>query len=355
MAEKFPKLKISSHESSSGIDIALIIASVILLIASFFTRYSWLPRFILPPIWAHVLVNNIDRMILKISPEFWDTFHRSSGGITMERFMRLKGARFGLVVIISMMIYGIYPEAFFAGDIRFHLTERLFYPSLEHPLGTDRYGRDVYSLIIVSMKYNTQVILLTIFVILLLGTAVGATSGYFGGTTDALLNGITDFFLVIPFLPLLLTLITIFNFQQLTAVILLVSVFSWMGIAKIIRANVYKIKGEQYIEAARLLGASSTRIIFKHILPNTMSSAIVNTFSDAGGLLLTVAALDFLGFGVGDVITIGEIVSEGRIFLSLGYWWLSILPGAIIALIAVAFNLVGAAYVASTSKEVRMG
>lgn len=224
-------------------------------------------------------------------------------------------------------------------------TEELKDPS--HPavqrtfiLGTDQYGRDILSRVVYGSRISLSIGFLVVLISVTLGTVVGVTSGYFGGWIDAVSMRLVDILIAFPALFLILIIIATFG-NSIYLIVVTLSFTGWMGVARIVRSQVLSLKEQEFILAAKSLGLSSLRIIFRHLAPNTLTPVIIAATLRIGSIILTEAGLSFLGLGVQPPVpSWGNIINEGRDSL-LNHWWISTFPGIAILVTVVCFNLVG--------------
>ncbi len=224
-------------------------------------------------------------------------------------------------------------------------------PSLDHPMGTDSLGQDILARILYGGRISISVGLVAAFVAISLGTLVGAMAGFFGGFTDSLLMRITDLFLALPQLPLLL-LITylyakpvkdIFGKDNgiLILIVCVIGFLNWMPTARLVRASFLSLKEKEFVEAARCIGATTPSIIFKHILPNVLSPVIVAATLGVAYAILLESSLSYLGLGVQPPsASWGNMLSNARGYM----WtdpWLTVYPGALIFLTVLLYNWLG--------------
>jgi peptide/nickel transport system permease protein len=218
------------------------------------------------------------------------------------------------------------------------------YPSgNQYWLGLDSQGRDIFSQVIWGSRIALLVGFLSAFFTVVLGVIVGLIAGYAGGKTEAILMRFTDVILVLPGLPLIITLSAVLG-ASIWNIILVISLLGWPGIARIIRAEVLSLKERPFIDSARVTGASATRIVFKHIAPNVMPLAFLYMTFSVSGAILTEAALSFIGLGDINTMSWGimlQLVSQSK---ALTAWWWLLPPGLAITLISLAFFLVGRAF-----------
>lgn len=213
-------------------------------------------------------------------------------------------------------------------------------PGAKHLMGTDGLGRDVLSRVVYGARISLWIAFLILLVAGTTGTVVGIVSAYLGGFWDNILMRITDVFMAFPQLILAMAVAAALG-PSLTNVVLAVSFGAWTVFARLARSRAIAVREEDFVEAARACGAGPLRIIFKHILPLTLSPVIVQGTLSMGGIILTAAGLGFLGFGAQPPSPEwGLMVSDGRNFMPHA-WWVSTFPGLAIAVTVLGFNLLG--------------
>ncbi len=219
-------------------------------------------------------------------------------------------------------------------------------PTREFPFGTDSEGRSILSLVIWGTRISLIVGLAATVVTVVIGTSIGLIAGYFGKWRETFLMRLTDFFLVIPFLPLAIVLSVILT-PSLYTVIIVIGITSWPSTARVIRAQVLSLKERTYIERARGLGASSWHLVTRHILPNVGPLIFANTILIVAVAILTESTLSFLGLGPNPItcgcISWGTILEEafGQGASFAGYWWWIVPPGISIVLLVLSFTMIG--------------
>jgi peptide/nickel transport system permease protein len=229
---------------------------------------------------------------------------------------------------------------------------RLAPPSLAHPMGTDDLGRDLFARMLYGGRISLAVGLSAMLMAISVGVIIGAIAGISRGWVDAALMWLTDLFLSLPQLPLLLLLIFLFREPlkqafglELGIFILIVVViggFRWMPVARLVRAQFFSLREKEFVEAARALGDSTAAIIFRTILPNIVAPLTVIASFNVASVILAEAALSFLGLGVPpSVPTWGSMLAESREQLIANKWWLAIFPGLAIVLTVLSFNIIG--------------
>ncbi|SCW46874.1 peptide/nickel transport system permease protein [Rhizobium mongolense subsp. loessense] len=217
---------------------------------------------------------------------------------------------------------------------------RLQAPSLLHPFGTDNFGRDVLSRVIWGARIDLQIALIGVAFPFLIGTAVGTIAGFFGGIVDALFMRLVDIILAFPFLVLMLSIIAILG-PGLGSFYIAMALVGWVSYARLIRAQMLVLKNSDYAVAAVSLGFSRMRIMFRHLLPNAVAGSIVFAMSDAVLVLLSGAAVSYLGLGVQPpVAEWGVMVAEGQSFITTA-WWITLFPGLSIVCLAFGFSMLG--------------
>jgi len=213
-------------------------------------------------------------------------------------------------------------------------------PSLVHWFGTDDYGRDLFARVMLGMRISLYYSVVVIGAGVPIGVVLGLISGYFTGKIDEIISRITDMFLAFPALVLAMALAASLGAGLESAIIAMIVVW-WPGYVRLIRGQVLTIKENQYVEAARAVGMKNSRIIFKHVLPHVFTQLIIFVTLDLAGVILLGAALSFIGLGAQPPIPeLGRLVYDGLDYLP-NKWWYSLIPGFILFLMALGFNLLG--------------
>jgi peptide/nickel transport system permease protein len=215
-------------------------------------------------------------------------------------------------------------------------------PSAEFPLGTDDFGRSVLDLVIYGSRISLLVGFAATVMTMTVGAGVGIVGGYYGGKTDSVMNALTNWFLVIPWIPLAIVLASILG-RSLFNTILVIGVTSWAGTARLVRADTLSVKERPYVERARALGASNWHLVSRHILPNVMPVIFANTVLTVALSILAETTLSLLGLGDPSSISWGGIIFDAfdAGALSAGLWWWLIPPGVCICLVTLAFTMCG--------------
>jgi peptide/nickel transport system permease protein len=249
-------------------------------------------------------------------------------------------AMVGLVIVLVWALLAILAPWIAPADPQTQdIARRLEPPSAEHLFGTDELGRDVLSRVLHGARISIPSGLIVILIELVIGSTIGALSGYLGGPVDMLMMRIADVTLSFPPIVLALAIAAVLGPSLQNAMIAITLVW-WPEYARLMRSEVLKLKNEDYVLAAECLGVPNLRILFGHILPNAISSSIVKASLDAGLVILFIAALSFIGLGVvPPTPEWGAMISSGRFkFYS---WWLTTFPGLAMLSVVLALNLIG--------------
>ena len=213
-------------------------------------------------------------------------------------------------------------------------------PSMKHLFGTDESGGDIFSRVIWGTRIDLAIAFSVVMMAIALGASVGAVSGFIGGKTDEVLMRVTDVFLAFPGLILAMTIAAALG-RNLTNLTIALIIVWWPGYARLVRGQVLSEREKLYVEAAQAAGASRRRVIFKHVLPNSIYPLLVNATLDLGGVILTAAGLSFIGFGAGaGIAEWGRMIADGRNYLFQSPW-MATFPGLAILLSSLSLNLVG--------------
>ena len=282
---------------------------------------------------------------------------RSLWGNAWRQFRKHKLAMAGLVLFVFMLLATfvgspLYPQDIDAIDFSVSGTG----PSREHPMGTDSLGRDILARVLWGGRISLGVGIIAALVAILLGTAIGAVAGFFGGATDGLLMRLTDLFISLPQVPLLLVISFLYRdafygfFEDRTGsgvigifvlIVVVIGLLSWMPTSRLVRASFLSTKEKEFIEAAEAMGASRTSRMFRHILPNVMSPIIVAATLGVGAAIITESALSFLGLGFpSNVPTWGSMLLEAKDRLEFAPHE-ALFPGMMIFLTVLSINYIG--------------
>ena len=228
-------------------------------------------------------------------------------------------------------------------------------PSLSHPMGLDDGGIDMLSLVMWGMRISLVVGFAATFVSMVIGGSIGLASGYFGGKTDTVLMRITDYFLVIPDVPLMIVVAAIWG-PSLFHIIVVIGILLWTGTARVIRAQVLSVRERAYVKRTRALGAGHLRIVMRHVLPQVAPLLVANTVLTVAVAVFDETALSFLGLSDPSRISLGKLIENAfeRAAISAGAWWAIVWPGVLVAVIILACSLLGGAVEDSLNPRLRV-
>ncbi|MFP5320065.1 MAG: ABC transporter permease [Acidimicrobiia bacterium] len=257
--------------------------------------------------------------------------------LALRRFLRHPAGVIGLVLTVVLVGIGLLADKLAPGDPFAYAGRPLSAPSPDHRFGTDNLGRDLVDAIVHGVHTSAVVVLWVVLIATVLGLVIGAVAGYRGGFVDDVLMRFTELFQTIPRFFLVLFVLALFG-SSFKNMILVLGLTSWPLLARVVRAEALSIRERQFVEAARSLGATNVRILTRHVLPNLVPAAVVVIALLASRIILLEASLSFLGLGDANVMSLGFLVSNARQFLRIA-WWMSVFPGATLALAVVAVNL----------------
>ncbi len=276
-------------------------------------------------------------------PSVWGRRGDRRRGAFSRRFRANTMAVVGLVLLLFIIFAAVLAPVISSFDPVSQVKpalERYLPPSLVHPMGTDKFGRDVLSRVLHGARVSLAVGIISVLIAALLGTAIGALSGYLGGWIDGIVMRVVDGLLAFPRLLIVLTLVALFS-NSFALIITVISGTAWMGIARLVRAEVLSLKRTEFVEAALATGAGRARIIAKHLVPNSIGPVLVAATLKIGSIILLESSLSFLGLGIQPPApSWGGMVFEGREVL-LSAWWVAAFPALAIVLVVVSCNLLG--------------
>ena len=260
-------------------------------------------------------------------------------GLAANPLLTVGGAIVLLIALVAIFAPLVAPLPGDAGTAT-HPFEVLKAPSAAHWFGTDWVGRDIFSRVLFGARVSPVIAIIVLVIACLVGVPLGVAAGFLGGWVDELIMRVTDVFLAFPPLLLALALAAVLP-ASLTSLTIAIAAVWWPWYVRLIRGQAASVAGRPYVEACRALGISRLRIIFRHILPNSITPVLVQVSLDVGGVILTASALSFLGLGAQDPVPDwGLMVSAGQSYFTPD-WWLVTFPGLAILLTAFAFNLLG--------------
>ncbi len=248
----------------------------------------------------------------------------------------------GLIIVVLLLLMAVFAPwlAFGKSPLAQDLAGRLAPPSAAHWLGTDELGRDIYARTLYGARVTLTIVVLVAVVVVPIGLTIGTVSGYLGGWVEAVLMRITDIFMAFPRLVLALAFAAALG-PGIENAVIAISLTSWPPYARIARSETLAIAKSDFIQAVVLQGASTRRILFRHVVPLCLSSVIVRLTLDMAGIILTAAGLGFLGLGAQPPTPEwGAMVSSGRDVI-LDQWWVATIPGLAIFIVSLGFNLLG--------------
>jgi peptide/nickel transport system permease protein len=258
-----------------------------------------------------------------------------------SRLQRNRMAMAGLTLVLGLFAVALLAPWLAPYDpTLINLKEVLAPPSSAHLLGSDTLGRDVLSRIIYGARISLLVGFVAVGIATLIGMLVGALAGFYGGLVDAVLMRLVDLMLCFPTLFLILAVIAVLG-PSIWNIMAVIGVTGWMGVARLVRAEFLSLKEREFIMAARALGASDARLIWRHLLPNALTPVMVSATLGVAGAILTESALSFLGLGVqAPTPSWGNILTMGKDNIEIA-WWLSVFPGLAILVTVMSYNLLG--------------
>jgi ABC-type dipeptide/oligopeptide/nickel transport system permease subunit len=268
---------------------------------------------------------------------------RSQWSYARSRFLRHRLAMTGLVVLIIVFGAGAFANYVAPYDPS-HLDLLHVYnaPTTagHHFFGTDEIGRDFLSRVIYGIRTSEEVGVFVAFVSSIIGIIVGAIAGFYGGWIDNILMRITDLVLTLPALAILLTASALLGEGSQWRVSFILTGFFWTGLARIVRGVFLSLREKEYVEAAKAAGSGDLRIMFRHILPNTLGPIVVNGTLAVATAIITEAALSFLGFGIKPPTpSLGSLIASGQ--QAPQNWWVTVFPGLTLLIIVISINFVG--------------
>lgn len=248
----------------------------------------------------------------------------------------------GVVLVALTCIVAAFPSVFAPGDpTAMDFLAMLQAPSAEHWFGTDNYGRDIFTLVIHATRLDLLIGLGSVALPFVLGSLLGLIAGYYGGKVDAIIMRILDIFVAFPFMVLAIAIVAILG-NGVMNLLIAMWIVSWPPYTRLVRSEVLIAKNSEYVQAAKTLGYGDFKIILRHILPNVISSSVVYAASDIVMCIMTAASMSFLGLGVPpNTPEWGAIISSGKSFITGGYWWISTMPGVVMAIVGLGFSLLG--------------
>lgn len=265
-----------------------------------------------------------------------------AGGSFVAAFCenRLGVAGLGFVVLVTAFCF-LGPLVYHTDQVHANILLTNMPPRRGHPLGTDSNGFDILGRLMLGGQSALEISLAVALVATGFGTVWGAVSGFTGGIIDAILMRIVDVVIAVPAIFLLIYLATVFR-PTVPLLIAVLSLLSWLGPARLVRGETLSLRTREFVDAVRVAGGRSSRIIGRHIIPNTLGTISVNATFQVADAIIILATLSFLGFGLPPpAVSWGGMLSQGTTYLLDGYWWEVYPAGLIVMLTVVSFNFVG--------------
>ena len=254
-----------------------------------------------------------------------------------------KMALLGLGILVILVLLALFADVIADYDtvvIKQNLANRLKGPSAEHWLGTDEFGRDIFARLIHGARVSLKVGIIAVGISIVLGGILGALAGFYGGKIDNIIMRVMDVFLAVPSILLAIAIVSALG-PSILNLMVAISISSVPRYARIVRASVLSIRDQEFVEAARAIGANNARIIFRHIIPNSLAPVIVQGTLGVASAILSTAGLSFIGLGIQPPAPEwGSMLSGGRQYLRYA-WWVTTFPGVAIMITILSLNLLG--------------
>jgi peptide/nickel transport system permease protein len=263
---------------------------------------------------------------------------------TLRRFLHHRLAMVSLLIFLAIALAGflapwVAPYAFEAIDLRNRSSPPTFEQA--HFFGTDKVGRDYFSRVLYGTRTSVQVALLVALLSTVIGTVVGVIAGYYRGIVDNVLMRVVDFVITVPFLAVVLVAAAYVGGGSPIRIAIILGLVMWTTIARIVRGQCLALRETEYVQAARVSGAGDLRIMFRHLVPNTIGPIIVNATLVVAQAILLESTLSFLGFGIDPPTpALGKLISDGQGSM-LDQWWLVVMPGLVIVILSLTINFIG--------------
>lgn len=269
---------------------------------------------------------------------------RGRGGVLWRTIRERKSAALGAVVLVLLVLGAVLAPWIAPYGLHEQVGPPFGRPSWKHPFGLDDGGIDMITLLLWATRISIVVGLAATFVSMVIGGLVGLAAGYFGGKVDGILMRITDYFLVVPDIPLMIVVAAIWG-PSLFHIVIVIGILLWSSTARVIRAQVKSVRERVYVKRARALGAGHMRIVARHVLPQIAPLLTANTVLTIAVAIFDETALAFLGLGDPSRISLGKMIENAfqRAAISSDAWWAIVLPGTVIVLLILGCTLIGQA------------
>jgi peptide/nickel transport system permease protein len=273
----------------------------------------------------------------------------------MDQILRNKMTVAALVFIALMLVFALLAPLVAPHDpAKIDSSSILTPPSGVHIFGTDALGRDIFSRIVYGSRISLSIGFIAVGIAIVIGVFLGSAAGYYGGRVDSILMRFVDIMLCFPTFFLILAIIAVLE-PSIFNIMVVIGMTSWMGVARLVRAEILTLKEREYVLAAKVMGASDIWLIVRHLIPNAMAPVLVSATLGIGGAILVESSLSFLGIGVQPPVpSWGNILMDGKSTLGVA-WWLTIFPGIFITLTVLAYNILGEALRDAFEPRVRGG
>jgi peptide/nickel transport system permease protein len=280
---------------------------------------------------------------------------RTRGGVIWDTIRHRPGAVVGTAVLAVIVLVAVLAPWIAPYGLHEQVGPPFEPPSRAHPLGLDDGGIDMVTLLMWGARISLIVGFAATFVSMVIGGTIGLTAGYFGGKVEGVLMRITDYFLVIPDVPLMIVVAAIWG-PSLFHIVIVIGILLWTSTARVIRAQVKSVRERVYVKRARALGAGHWRVVWRHVLPQVAPLLIANTVLTIAVAIFDETALAFLGLGDPSRISLGKVIENAfqRAAISSGAWWAIVPPGVLVALLILACSLIGQALEESLNPRLRV-
>lgn len=259
----------------------------------------------------------------------------------MRELIKNRMACAGLIFISVMLIFAVFAPFIAPYDpVHIDAGNILAAPSRSHVFGTDMLGRDIFSRIVYGSRISLSIGFIAVGIAVIIGIFFGSIAGYYGGRVDSIIMRFVDIMLCFPTFFLILAVIAVLE-PSIFNIMVVIGATGWMGVARLIRAEVLTLKERDFVAASKVMGRSDAWIIMKHLIPNAIGPVLVSATLGVGGAILIESALSFLGIGVQPPTpSWGNILMDGKSTLGVG-WWLTVYPGLFILFTVLSYNLLG--------------
>jgi peptide/nickel transport system permease protein len=285
---------------------------------------------------------SVAETVTPAAPDAGEISTQGPGELILSAFWRNRQARIGIGIVILIVAFCFLGPVFYhTNQVTVNLNSKDLTPGGAHPLGTDDEGYDVLGRLMLGGQSSLELGFAVSIASTVIGVLYGAIAGMVGGIIDAIMMRVIDTFLAIPTLVLLLIMVNMFA-PSLWLIIVLLSLLSWLGVARLVRGEVLSLRTREFVLAARMMGSTNNRLMWRHLVPNSIGVIIVTATFTVADSILMLSALSFLGLGLPPPhADWGTMLTNGLNDLFDGYWWLVYPPAIILIITVIAFSLVG--------------